>query len=74
MVELDIIIALATITYIVKSNVDELHPLDGQVFNGFINDKQIYLAKSILGIFFTLLYVHIHMIYMIYIFSTCVHI
>lgn len=38
-VELDFIIALATITYIVGTNLYELQPMDEQVFNGFIDDK-----------------------------------
>ena len=39
MVELETIIALATMTYIVETNLYELHPMDEQVFNDFINDK-----------------------------------
>ena len=33
MVELQTIIALATMTYIVETNLYELHPMDEQVFN-----------------------------------------
>ena len=39
MVELETIIALATMTYIVKTNLYESHPMDEQVFNDFINDN-----------------------------------
>ena len=39
MVELETIIALATMTYIVETNLYELHPMDERVFNDFINDK-----------------------------------
>ena len=54
MVELETIIALATMTYIVETSLYELHPIDEWVFNGFINNKYICLAESILAIFFTL--------------------
>ena len=38
-VELETIIALATMTYIVETNLYELHPMNERVFNDFINDK-----------------------------------
>ena len=38
MVELDIIIALATMNSIIETNLYELHPMDERVFNHFIND------------------------------------
>ena len=37
MVELDTTVAL--ILYIVEMNLYELHPMKGQVFNDFFNDK-----------------------------------
>ena len=46
-VELETIIALGIMTYIVETNLYELHPMDDQGFN----DKLIYLAKSNLAIF-----------------------
>ena len=39
MVDLETIIALATITFIVESNLYEVHPMDAKVFNDYINDK-----------------------------------
>ena len=39
MVELEIIIALATMTYVVEINLYELYPMNKQVFKDFINDK-----------------------------------
>lgn len=39
MVDLEIIIALATITFVVGINLYELHPIDEKIFNDFINDK-----------------------------------
>ena len=39
MKELETIITLATMTYIVETNLHELHPMDERVFNDFINDK-----------------------------------
>ena len=39
MVELEIIIALATMTYIVETNLYELYPMDEWVFKAFINEK-----------------------------------
>ena len=39
MIKLETIIALATMTYSVETNLYELHPRDEQVLNDFINDK-----------------------------------
>ena len=39
MIELETIIALATVAYIVETNLYELHPMNEWVFNNFINDK-----------------------------------
>lgn len=39
MVGLETIIPLATITYIVEMNLYVLHPMDGWMFNDFINAK-----------------------------------
>ena len=39
MVELDTILALATMIYIVEINLYKLHAMDEQVFNKSINDK-----------------------------------
>jgi hypothetical protein len=39
-------------TYYVETNLYELHPMDERVFNDFINDKQMRLAKNSLAIFF----------------------
>ena len=39
MIRLDTIIAPATMTYIVETNLHELHPMSEQAFNDFINDK-----------------------------------
>ena len=39
MIELETIIALATMTYIAKTNLYELNLMDKRVFNDFINDK-----------------------------------
>ena len=39
MIELENTIALATITYILKPNLDKLHPMDEQLSKDFINDK-----------------------------------
>ena len=39
MIKLETIIALATMTYIVETNLNELHSMDELVFNDFINDK-----------------------------------
>ena len=55
-------IALATMTYIVEPNSYELHQMDEWVLNDFINDKWICLAKSILAIFSTWSFWHIHII------------
>ena len=38
MIKLDAIIALTKMTYIIDTNVYELHLVDEQVFNNFIND------------------------------------
>jgi hypothetical protein len=38
-VDLEIIIALATMTYIGESNVYELHPGDEKVFNDFADES-----------------------------------
>ena len=38
-VDLETIIALATITFVIEKNLYELRPTDEKVFNGFINDK-----------------------------------
>ena len=46
MVELEIIIALAIMTYILETNLYELHPMNERVFNDFIIDKQLCLAKG----------------------------
>ena len=37
--DLETIIALATLTFVVYKNLYELHPTDEQVFNDLINDK-----------------------------------
>ena len=42
-IDLETIIALATITFVVEKNLYELHPTDENVFNDFINDKQVLL-------------------------------
>ena len=39
MVDLETIIALAIVTFVVEKNVYELHPMNEEVFNDFINDK-----------------------------------
>ena len=39
MVMLETIIALATMTYIIETNLYELHLMKERVFNDFINDK-----------------------------------
>ena len=39
MVESETIIALITMTYTKETNLHELHPMDEQVLNHFINDK-----------------------------------
>ena len=39
MVDLEIIIALAMVTFVVEKNVYELHSTNEEVFNDFINDK-----------------------------------
>ena len=39
MVGLETIFTWATMIYIVKTNLYELHPMDEQVFNDFVNDK-----------------------------------
>jgi hypothetical protein len=52
--ELEIIVALATMIYIAIFFWYKSHSMDEQVtFNIFINDKLICLAKNILAIFFT---------------------
>ena len=38
-VELETIIALAIMTYIVETNLCKLHPMDEWVFTDFINEK-----------------------------------
>ena len=38
-VKLETIIAWVTMSYIVKTNLYELHPMDERVFNNFNNDK-----------------------------------
>ena len=50
MVELKTIIALAIKTYIIETYLCELHPMNERLFNDFINNKQICLAKSTLAI------------------------
>ena len=49
--ELEIIIVVAIMTYIVETNLDDLHLMDECVFNDFNNIKYICLAKSILILF-----------------------
>lgn len=68
------VIALAIIAYIVELNLYELHPMNEQMFNDFIDDKQLHLAKCIFTIFFTRSFGCVHMIgaYAIYLFITCV--
>ena len=39
MIELDTIIALATVTCVLEANSYELHPMNERVFNDFIDDK-----------------------------------
>ena len=39
MVELEAILALAIVIYFIDTNLYELHPMNEQVFNNFINDK-----------------------------------
>ena len=39
MVDLETIIALATLTFVVGKNLYELHPTDEKVFNDFNNNK-----------------------------------
>jgi hypothetical protein len=39
MIELDTIIALATMTYILEVNLCELHPMDERMLNGLIDEK-----------------------------------
>ena len=39
MVDLETIIALATITFVVEKDLDDLNPMDEKMFNDFINDK-----------------------------------
>jgi hypothetical protein len=39
MVELETIIALAIMTYVVKTNMYEAHPMNERMFNYFSNDK-----------------------------------
>ena len=44
--KLETIIAFATMIYIVETILYESHPTDEEVFNDFVNDKQICIAKS----------------------------
>jgi len=61
MIELDTIIAIAIMTFIVKNILYKLHLMDERVFNDFISDK-LCLGKSILAIFFM-----IYLVYTVYI-------
>jgi hypothetical protein len=74
MLKVETIITLATLTYIVETNLYEWHPTDEQVFNDFINEKWIFLAKSIVDInsIWSLWRTHMIIFYVIYLDLTCV--
>ena len=47
MVDLETIIALATMTFLIKKNLYELHPTEEKVFNDFTNDKEVLQCDKI---------------------------
>lgn len=52
-------------TYIEETSLSELHKLDEQVFNYFLNDGGICFAKNVFTVLFTLYF------WCIYIFGKC---
>lgn len=52
MIKLETIMALATMTYIVKTKLYELHPTDEQMFNGFINFRTTHVLLRVFQTYF----------------------
>lgn len=66
MVDLETIIALATMTYIGESNVYELHPGDEKVFNDFADESQDILLYILQGLIIVQKYICILMLMTLY--------